>query len=181
MKFLSFNCRGVESLKKKLALKRLILLNQPIAILLQETIFYEAFVTNMLEYILPSWKFLGNDATSRFGGLVAGWNTQYEIFLNSWALEFPGGGFNFGRHGEGIYGFKLVWVVCCVHSFLGVPPQEQPSQVREPHLGGDLNFSLGEVEVWGPSAHLDPQTNIFSHLLIYHGLIDIVPLKLLPT
>jgi hypothetical protein len=48
-------------------------------------------------------------------------------------------------------------------------------------LGGDLNFSLGEAESWGPSAHPDNQAGFFSHLLASNGLIDIAPLKLLPT
>jgi hypothetical protein len=48
-------------------------------------------------------------------------------------------------------------------------------------IGGDLNFSLGEVESWGPSAHPDPQTTFFSHLLASNGFIDITPVKLLPT
>jgi hypothetical protein len=48
-------------------------------------------------------------------------------------------------------------------------------------IGGDLNFSLGEEEIWGPSAHPDPQTTLFSHLLATNSIIDIVPTKLLPT
>jgi hypothetical protein len=55
--------------------------------------------------------------------------------------------------------------------------------LREENLiiGGDINFSLGEAETWGPSAHPDPQTYFFSHLLATNGLIDIVPTKLIPT
>jgi len=45
----------------------------------------------------------------------------------------------------------------------------------------DLNFSLGEVEIWGPLAHPDPQTFFFSHLLPTNGFIEIVLTKLLPT
>jgi hypothetical protein len=48
-------------------------------------------------------------------------------------------------------------------------------------IGGDFNFSLGEAESWGPSAHPDPQTEFFSHLLASKGFIDIAPVKLLPT
>jgi hypothetical protein len=28
-------------------------------------------------------------------------------------------------------------------------------------IGGDLNFSLGEIEVWGPRAHADSHTDLF--------------------
>jgi hypothetical protein len=48
-------------------------------------------------------------------------------------------------------------------------------------LRGDLNFSLGEAKIWGPLAHPDNQAGFFSHLLASNGLIDIAPLKLLPT
>jgi hypothetical protein len=59
--------------------------------------------------------------------------------------------------------------------------KKQLLKVENLILGGDLNFSLGEAEFWGPTAHPDPQSGIFSHLLMDHGLIDISPLKLLPT
>jgi len=48
-------------------------------------------------------------------------------------------------------------------------------------LGGDINLSLREAESWGPSAHPDNQVAFFSHLLFSKSLIDIAPLKLLPT
>jgi hypothetical protein len=48
-------------------------------------------------------------------------------------------------------------------------------------IGGDFNFSLGEAESWGPSAHPDPQATYFNHLLSSNGFIDIAPIKLLPT
>jgi hypothetical protein len=48
-------------------------------------------------------------------------------------------------------------------------------------LGGDLNFSLGEAESWGPNAHPDSQTAFFRHLIDSKGLIDVAPPKFLPT
>jgi len=48
-------------------------------------------------------------------------------------------------------------------------------------LRGDLSLSLGEAEIWGPSTHPDNQAGFFSHLLASNGLINIAPLKLLPT
>jgi hypothetical protein len=67
MKFLSFNYRGVENPQKKLALKKLILLNHSSVILLQEMMYFEAYVTKMLESLLPFWKFLETDANGRSG------------------------------------------------------------------------------------------------------------------
>jgi hypothetical protein len=48
-------------------------------------------------------------------------------------------------------------------------------------LGGDLNFSLGEAESWGPTTHPDSQAEFFSHLMASNGLIDVAPLRMLPT
>jgi len=48
-------------------------------------------------------------------------------------------------------------------------------------LGGDLNFSLGEVEVWGLNSHPDLQSEHFNYLFSSNGLLDIDPRKILPT
>jgi hypothetical protein len=48
-------------------------------------------------------------------------------------------------------------------------------------LGGDLNVSLGESESWGPTAHPNRQAGFFIHLMASNDLIDLAPLKMLPT
>jgi hypothetical protein len=48
-------------------------------------------------------------------------------------------------------------------------------------IGGNLNFSLGEIEAWGPRTHADSQTDLFRHILSKGGLLDLAPLKLCPT
>jgi len=48
-------------------------------------------------------------------------------------------------------------------------------------LGGDLNFSLGAAEVWGPRSTPDPFTVYFTHYLDNLGLLDLLPVKLQPT
>jgi hypothetical protein len=46
-------------------------------------------------------------------------------------------------------------------------------------IGGDLNFTLGTIEIWGPNARPDSQLALFTHSLIANGFIDIEPIKLL--
>ena len=41
------------------------------------------------------------------------------------------------------------------------------------YYGGDLNFSLGAIEVWGPRARVDPQSRYFVHKLVMSGSMDI--------
>ena len=48
-------------------------------------------------------------------------------------------------------------------------------------VGGDLNFSLGQSEIWGVKAKVDGLTDFFNHLLEGLGLIDITPLDPRPT
>lgn len=87
MKLLSFNCRGVVSLSKKIALHRLVELTQPDLILLQETLGEAASIILFLEGFLKQWNFLGIDAKGRLGGLAIGWNTRTVKLLNSWGFD----------------------------------------------------------------------------------------------
>ena len=48
-------------------------------------------------------------------------------------------------------------------------------------IGGDLNFSLGQAEIWGPNACPDFLTEYFSHRLIERNWLDIEPVKIKPT
>eukprot|EP00253_Pinus_taeda_P033725 PITA_33725 len=48
-------------------------------------------------------------------------------------------------------------------------------------MGGDLNFSLGITEAWGPSAREDPLAEFFLNLISENNLIDPSPVKLKPT
>jgi len=41
-------------------------------------------------------------------------------------------------------------------------------------LRGDLNFSLGALEIWGPMAHLDSLSNFLIMNLEEVGLLDIL-------
>ena len=48
-------------------------------------------------------------------------------------------------------------------------------------LGGDLNFTLGQSEVWGPHAQTDLLTRYFTQKLEENHLLDIEPIKMKPT
>ena len=48
-------------------------------------------------------------------------------------------------------------------------------------IGGDLNFSLGQVEVRGPHARVDLLTNYFTRKLVERNWLDIESCKLSPT
>ena len=48
-------------------------------------------------------------------------------------------------------------------------------------IGGDLNFSLGQAEVWGPHAKPDLLSDYFTRLLVDKGWLDVEPVILKPT
>lgn len=48
-------------------------------------------------------------------------------------------------------------------------------------IGGDLNFTLSRVEVWGELARLDRLLEFFRHKIEDAGLVDVEPIKLVPT
>jgi hypothetical protein len=45
-------------------------------------------------------------------------------------------------------------------------------------MGGDLNFSLGAMEVWSPRTSPNPLSNYFTHFIDLHGMLDLEPVKL---
>ena len=48
-------------------------------------------------------------------------------------------------------------------------------------MGGDLNFSLGEAEIWETSVRVDELTDFFHHCLAQAGVTDVPPIKMTPT
>jgi len=48
-------------------------------------------------------------------------------------------------------------------------------------VGGDLNFTLTDREVWGEQAISDPFADFFSRIVLTSGLVDIQLIKLAPT
>jgi len=67
---LSFNCRGLASPRKKLALRRLIALEAVNILFLQETLGPTSTITPSLESWLPGWSFYSLDSMGRSGGLA---------------------------------------------------------------------------------------------------------------
>jgi hypothetical protein len=138
--------------------------------------------TKTLSTLFPGWDFLGLDARGRSGGLAIGWCSRSIKLLNSWAsdsclgidVQVEGLGLEvkiinaYGPHTDRIPFWNTLF-------------SKELLKTENLIIGGDFNFSLGEAESWGPSAHPDPQAEFFNHLLASKGFIDITPVKLLPT
>ena len=84
MKLLSLNYRGLESTRKKLALKRMISVQTLEVILLQETMGSELEVEKLLSSILPYYSFMTQSARGHSGGLALGWKKYCIRCTNTW-------------------------------------------------------------------------------------------------
>jgi len=182
MKVMSFNCRGLAGPKKKSALMRVLTLEHPDVILLQETLGESSVIKERLESWLPGWSFVTLDVRGRSGGMAVGWKTCVMKVQSAWGME-------------SVLGVELRPVD--LGSCLKVINVYGPYQNRAPFwdsffqnpfleedmvvIGGDLNFSLGLSEVWGPHAHSDVMASFLTRKLIEKKLIDVEPIKLKPT
>eukprot|EP00253_Pinus_taeda_P016122 PITA_16122 len=136
----------------------------------------------MLSSLLPGWSFFAIDSSGHSGGLAIGYKEGRLKCSNSWGLkqamgmEVTSPDFPFPFLIVNIYGpcqgREFFW-----SDFLAKSLMNSPLMV----LGGDLNFSLGRAEAWGPSAREDPLTDFFSQAFLDKKLTDPSPTKLKPT
>ena len=87
MILMTLNCRGLASLPKKLAVKRLIDEQSLDVIFLQETMFDGSVLVKEMESLLRYWHFIFVDAKGRSGGLLLGWRTRKFLLLNAWSMN----------------------------------------------------------------------------------------------
>jgi exonuclease III len=86
MKILTFNCRGVASLGKKLTLHRLVESTQPDILLLQETLGDSIQVIPLLGKICKGWNFTGLDSRGASGDSI-GWHSISIKLINDWGFD----------------------------------------------------------------------------------------------
>jgi len=182
MKIMSFNCRGLAGPLKRPALRRVLDLEHPDVLMLQETLGEMEAVKSKLEGMLPGWVFHCLDVRGRSGGIATGWNPRTVKAENVWGMDSVlGCSFLSSDIGEeitllNIYGpyqdripfWEKVFSLECLKNDTVI-------------IGGDLNFSLGHSEVWGPQARVDNLTDFFTHRLMNLNLLDIEPIRVKPT
>ena len=182
MILMSLNVRGLASLPKKLAVKRLIDLHSADVLFIQETMIEGGDLVHELELMIHGWHFISVDALGRSGGLILGWKSCNFLFINAWAL----------RAGlcAVLFDYELQKEISFVNLYAPYLDREsfwnnltKLDCLLSPFLvfGGDLNFSMGLSEIWGVHAQIDPLTNFFQNLLENMGLVDISPLVSIPS
>eukprot|EP00253_Pinus_taeda_P004076 PITA_04076 len=178
----SWNCRGLASKSKKLALREWLQNSKSDILFLQETLGNGSEVELSLKSLLPRWTFLAIDSSGHSGGLAIGFREGRIKCLNLWgmkqvmgmeiiSLDFPSPFLIVNIYGP-CQGRELFWTDLMKKAVMSSPLMV---------VGGDLNFSLGRAEAWGPSAREDPLTEFFQEALMDKKLIDPTPTKLKPT
>ena len=87
MIFLSWNCRGLASKPKKLALKELVQRYNPEVLMLQGTLGMSSEVVSSLCSILPRWHFQALDSSGHSGGLAIGFREGRMKLINTWGMD----------------------------------------------------------------------------------------------
>eukprot|EP00253_Pinus_taeda_P030772 PITA_30772 len=136
----------------------------------------------MLKSLLPGWSFFAIDSSGHSGGLAIGYREGRIKYINLWGtkhvmgMEVISPVFSSPFLIVNIYGpcqgRELFWT-----DLLAKSPMNSSLMV----VGGDLNFSMGRAEAWGPSAREDPLSDFFHKALLDKNLIDPSPIKLKPT
>eukprot|EP00253_Pinus_taeda_P036400 PITA_36400 len=182
MILLSWNCRGLASKPKKLALKELISRYNPDILFLQETLGKSLEVESALRISFLGWTFHALDAEGHSGGLAIGFREGRLQTYSLWGMAHVIGLEAFSPK----IGFPILFLNVygpCQgrESFWNLFLSKSLLKNRSLILGGDLNFSMGNVEAWGPFAREDPLSEFFANTLQAHNLIDVNLIKVKPT
>ena len=86
MILITLNFRGLASLPKQLAVKRLIDEKSLDAIYLQENMFDGCILVKERELLLKHRQYVSVDAKGRSGGLLLGWRFHNFLLLNAWSM-----------------------------------------------------------------------------------------------
>ena len=178
----TLNCRGLASLPKNIAIRRLVK-DQFINVLFLQEIMGDGFsLAGELELFLSDWVFISLDAKGKSGGLLLGWRIRHFQLLSVWAVD--SGLF------ASLYSIEMKEVLCFMNiygpyldrvRFWNNLLSLECLKTTRLIFGGDLNFSLGCLESWGVKASVDSLSDFFSENLDAFGLVDAVPHVLAPT
>eukprot|EP00253_Pinus_taeda_P003725 PITA_03725 len=136
----------------------------------------------MLRSILPGWSFHAIDASGHSGGLAFEVKDG-RIQLNSlWGMDHVlGMEIASPELGDPVMILNIYGPCQGRDQFWNNLLTKELFKNRRLIMGGDLNFSVGIAEEWGPSAREDPLSDFFSNFLHSHNLIDVNLIKAKPT
>ena len=159
---MTLNYRGLASLPKKLAVRRLIVEHIVEVLFLQETMCVGELLVSEMESMNHGWKFLSVDARGKYGGLLLGWRMRHFQLINAWA-------FGYGLCAS-LHSIELKMTIVCLNLYGPYVDRElfwinllkmEGLLSSKLILGGDLNYSVGLSEIWGDKARFDNLSDFF--------------------
>ena len=149
MKILSLNVRGLGAVPKKVALKWLLATTSPTVLLLQETMSKGKKAEEAVKECVKGWGMTNNDADGHLGGTLTAWSPALNLIsvhrfgtVVGTKLEDSETGKHFmilNIYGS-FYDRKTFW-----ERLEGSGAMDLPDLI----LGGNLNLTLTNNEVWG--------------------------------
>eukprot|EP00253_Pinus_taeda_P033361 PITA_33361 len=136
----------------------------------------------MLRSTFPGWSFHAIDAVGHSGGLAIGVKDGRMLINSFWGMDHALG-MEISSPDMGVSLLMLNIYGPCQgrEQYWNNLLSKYLIKNRSLILGGDLNFSIGNAEAWGPSAKEDPLSDFFSNTLHSHNLIDVNLIKAKPT
>ena len=139
-------------------------------------------IKEKLESWFFGWTFVTLDVRGRSRGLAMGWDSRVVRALNIWGMESVLGMTVQGLdHGDPIDVFNVYGLYINCIPFLDNILQLELFFGDLVVIGGDINLSLGQAEVWWPFSHPNILTEYFTQKLMERKWMDIEAVKLKPT
>eukprot|EP00253_Pinus_taeda_P019083 PITA_19083 len=136
----------------------------------------------MLKSSFPGWSFHAIDAEGHSGGLAIGIKEGRMLINSLWGMDHAlGTKISSPDMGVSLLMLNIYGPCQGREQFWNNLLSKDLIKDRSLILGGDLNFSIGTSEAWGPNARVDPLSDFFSNTLQAHNLIDVNTLKVKPT
>eukprot|EP00253_Pinus_taeda_P029977 PITA_29977 len=131
---------------------------------------------------MPGWSFFAIDSSGHSGGLAIGYREGRIKCINLWGTKHVMGMEVISPDFSSPFLIVNIYGPCQGREFFWTDLLEKSLMNSSLMIvGGDLNFSMGRAEAWGPSAREDPLSDFFHKALLDKNLIDPSPIKLKPT
>lgn len=177
----TLNIRGLCSGPKRAALKSFLDTFKPVVLFLQDTMLSAADALQFFLRLKTGWRASAVELSGLSGGLLTAWNPKD---ANLRTYHSCAGIFSIGT----LRGFDRLLQLLNVYA----PYHDRRvfwNRISDASmlldsgliLGGDLNLTLSEAEIWGSGRTVDPLMNYFIDLFIGANLVDVVPPELVST